>query len=466
MSSVTDTSQCADAGRHRVLLIEDDPSFARSFLQAAGRCYDMKWCPSAEEALDQLPTGLFDIVLLDLELQPGRMDGFEFLEAVGQRRPLVPIVLLTRERDADKIIAALARGAQGYAPKQLPWPEILERIDACLERHSLGHRLRDMTHALREERPVVFLPHPAMDNLKEEIGRAARVDTTVLLQGESGSGKTVLAREIHLLSKRHLGPYRVIDCSAIAPSLIDVEVFGSVAGAFTGATNREGMVESAHRGTLFIDELDKFEIASQARLLRLVEEREARRVGSTQSTRLDVRIIAASSRDLRKEADAGRFLSELLNRLEVFRIQIPPLRSIAEVIPDLAQFYIQKLCRDMHRPILGLSPEAARCLTRYAWPGNIRQLRNALESAISRCEGSELLPVHLPPELRPPATAAGSGPREEARHAADEVWRRWILETLRKNGGGIVKTARDLGISKQGLAQKMKRLGLKGSRGN
>lgn len=448
-----------------VLLVEDDASFAGDLMSKASGRLQIEWVTSAEEALERARSVRHDLILLDLYLREGRMNGFEFLEEMGRTGARVPIMLLTQEERAERIREAMHRGAVEYASKMLPIAETMDRMDGCIEKYRMSLRVRDLEAELRQERPFVFYDHPLLRALEKEVDRAAGVDSTVLLSGESGTGKSVLAMEIHSRSRRRTGPFQVFDCGGVQKDLIASELFGSVRGGYTGAVDREGIVERAHRGTLFIDEMDKLELVDQAKFQRLVEEREMRRIGGTAATRVDVRFIAASSIDLRSAAAEGRFRGELLNRLEVLSIRLPALRELREVIPEYALFQIERLCVAMHRPPLGLSLEAAAILQRSEWPGNVRDLRNVIESAVIHCDGGEILPWHLPDRLIGSAPVREEGgpmsPWEEAKQAADEIWRRRISELLCESGDSVSRAAESIGITPQGLRQKMAQLGIR-----
>ncbi len=444
----------------RLLLIEDEERFARDLVSALGSRYEIEAVTGAEEAIPLLQTFRYDLVLLDLYLQPSRMDGFSFLEAMVSDCPWVPVMLLTMEERADIIVPAMERGACAYAPKSLPFPDLALRIDACLAQTRLRNRVTSLEDALRHDRPLVFFPHPKLQEVEREMRLAAEVESTVLLLGETGTGKSVLAREIHLASPRREGPFVVFECAASAPNLVESDLFGTVRGAFTEARDRRGVAEEAHQGTLFLDELDKLDVSLQRKLLRLVEEREFRRLGSSESIRVDIRIVAASSRDLHTLVSQEAFLPELLSRFEVFTIRLPSLREIREVIPDVVAFYLEHLGRTLHKPVRGVSRDAMAALQNAPWPGNIRQLRNILEYAVIHCEGTTLGLRHLPESVRASVSSRPRTLREAARDEADSVRRTLILTTLQRNAWHVPKAAQDLGITPQGLRQMMKKLGI------
>ena len=442
----------------RLLLIEDSARFARALISAAANRYEIVAVQSAEEGLARLPVERYDAILLDLHLKPGHMNGFEFLEVASREHPAVPVLILSSEEKADVVIPAMEKGACGYAPKSLTFPEIFERIDACSERHQLLCRAEDLEEQIRADRPFLTLDHPLMQTVEAQMRQVAPHDATVMLLGETGTGKTVMAREIHALSPRHQAPFVRFDCSAHEPQMVGSALFGSVCGAFTGAVNRPGRAEAAHQGTLFIDELNHLDRQAQGNLLGLIEERRVSRIGATSSSHIDVRIICASSQDLRIATDEGRFLPELLNRLEVFPIRIPPLRDMRAIIPYLTDFYVARFARQMHKRITSVAPATLEILKRAAWRGNIRELRNFLESAVIRCEGQRILPTHLPLELQARGEDAALSFQDSVEQAKDQKRRELMLEALSANAWNIPAAARGLEITPQALRQAMDRL--------
>jgi len=446
--------------RMRVLMVEDDTRFARSFSEASADHYHIVHAETAEEALDRLRIESFDAVLLDLYLRSGMMDGIEFLDRSLREYPSLLVVLITVEERADAVLAALGKGARGYAPKSLPFEDIIERIDSCLDKVKLEQRATSLEEVLRSEHPWVRFPHPLLDAVDEGVARAASVDSTVLIQGETGTGKSVLARKIHDRSARRDGPFMRFDCGAVAPDLMEAELFGSVAGAFTGARNREGIAEAAHGGTLFIDELDKLNLHMQGRLLSLIENKEVRRVGATQFNRVDIRIVGASSKDLKTLVEKEEFRRELLSRLEVLNIRMPALREIRSVIPELALFYLRHFAASMHRPITGISAEAMELLASSDWPGNVRDLRNAIERAVIYCDGTEVLPHHLPENVLAQGVPRQAGLREAVRAAVERERRRLILEALSRSEWNVAAAAEELKVTPQALRQHMVKLGI------
>lgn len=452
------------ASKPTLLLVEDDARFARSLTEATSGKYHISAVESAEEALDRLSVESYDAVLLDLYLRPGLMDGFEFLERALEDHPSMAIVLVTMEEKADAVLSAMKRGAWDYAPKSLSFSEISERVDSCLEKNRLLQRTQRLEQALQNDRPFVFLDHPLMRRVEEAVRRAASVDSTVLLQGETGTGKTVLARSIHSKSSRRDRAFVTYVCAETARTLMESELFGALAGAYTGAVNREGLAEAARGGTLFIDELDKLEGSLQGKLLRLIDEREVRRVGSTRSSKVDVRIIGASSRDLEAEVREGRFKQELLSRFDILRIELPALREMKSVIPELARFYMSQYAQRLHKRIVGISPEAIEIMQRAQWPGNVRELRNAIERAVIYCDGMELMSHHLPERLRFGPPSGKRDFKEAVQEAADQARRQMIREALSRHAWNVRKAAEDLDVTPQALRQHMSRLGIAVSR--
>jgi len=452
--------------RPRILLVEDDARLGRSFVEATAGDYEVRFVQSGEEGLELLNVEAYDCIVLDLYLKPGNMNGLEFLDRALRDRPWAPVMIMTVEEKAEPVLAAMQRGACGYAPKSLPFEEITQRMESCLERHRLIQKAGELERVQRSDRPLVILDHPAMSGVYRDIKRAAEIRATVLLEGETGTGKSVAAREIHALSDRRDSPFIVYDCGASKGSLMESELFGTLKGAFTDAGNRAGMVEAAHGGTLFLDELDKLDDQAQGKLLQLVEERSIRRIGSTKQTSVDVRIIGASSKNLRVEVERGRFKLELLGRFEVFKIRMPPLRKMKSVIPELATMKLRRFADEMHRPIECIDDQAMDLLVRWPWPGNIRELRNTMEYAAIHCDETEIHPYHLPEQFRASESRRPRGLAEAAQAAAEDTRRRMIVEALHRNDWNVQKAARELSITPQGLRQHMSRLGISAKRGS
>jgi len=444
----------------RLLFVEDDARYAESFTSAVAPHYDIVHLNKAELILDRVSVERFEAVVLDLYLKPGMMNGFELLELLVVKHPWLPVLLLTSEEKADTIVHLMQKGAAGYMPKTLPFDEILNRIDHALERTQLRQRARSLEGQIREERPFISIRDPRMQEVEVQLLQVAPYDSTVLLHGESGTGKSVLAREIHINSRRKDKIFQTLDCSVIQENLLGSALFGTVRGAYTEAPDRPGFAESCHGGTLFLDEVDKLDLSVQRMLLRLVEEKTICRLGSTQSLKVDIRLIVASSKKLEDMVSENRFLAELYNRLKVFRIHIPSLREMPSAIPQLVEFYTVHLCKSLHRAAVGIDTNTMSCLQAASWPGNIRELRNAIESALIRCDGPELMPWHLPDELRSASESEGRGLTAAANKAADQARRQLILESLARHDWQVVAAAKELDIVPAGLRHHMRRLGI------
>jgi two-component system response regulator AtoC len=452
-----------------VLAVDDERNMLtviRMTLEQAG--YRVLTAERAEDAIGLLRDPELDVVLTDLKM-PG-MRGEEFVARTRQERPDVPVIVVTAFGSIRSAIECIQAGAVDYLCKPFE-PEDLEfTVKGALRLHDLleeNRRLHAVVSTAQSGRRLIG-ESPAMQELREEIRRVAPYKTNVLITGESGTGKEAVARSIHEQGPRSEQPWVPINCSAIPRELMESELFGYVKGAFTGAVqNRMGRLEQAHGGTLFLDEIGDLDPELQAKLLRVLQEREFSPLGSESVRRIDVRVIAATNRDLRQLAREGRFREDLLYRLDVYNIHIPPLRERRADVPLLAQAFLGELRAEMDKPVTRFSAAALAVLSRADWPGNVRELRNAVERSLLSCRGETIGVEDLPDRIT-------GGGRRVRHHSAgltelgadgldgwlQEKERELIIEALSACGGVQVQAARALGISERSLWHRLKKLGI------
>jgi len=453
----------------RVLVIDDEPGFLQMLLVVLSRAgYQVTTCASAEDALELVEKSRFDLCLCDLKM-PG-MDGLEFLRALRQRGILLTVIVMTAYGSQDTAVEALRAGAYDYISKPFQSEEVLLCLRKAVEREQLRRENLELRSRVGKGGgpPQVIARSEAMKRVLATAARISSYKTTVLLTGESGTGKEVLARYIHDSSPRARHPFVAVNCGAIPEGLMESEFFGHVRGAFTDAVgNKKGLIETAHGGSLFLDEVGELPVALQVKILRFLQESEIRRVGDVRSIHVDVRVIAATSRDLSAEIAAGRFREDLFYRLNVLPIHIPPLRERPEDIPALAEFFLRRT-----RERLGLregegrfSQGAARALMAYSWPGNVRELENLVERAVVLSDGGEVTEEALPEQLT--REVQGPGPRTmlpidglSVKRNARTLERHLILQALEATGGNRTRAARLLEISHRALLYKLKEYGL------
>jgi len=433
------------------VLVVDDEEGMRNFLERtlARRCGMVQAVADAEHAAALMARLHFDLLILDIAL-PGK-SGIEWLHELRENGYTGDVILVTAFADMETAIDALRGGASDFILKPFRVDQILNSIKRCFERARLAREnfvLRRELAGLAAD-PIGLVGHsPAIDQLRGFIRRVGQMPSTVLLLGESGTGKEVVARALHQTSPRAQRPFVPLNCAAIASELIESELFGHVKGAFTGATeSRNGLFYYAHGGTLFLDEISELPLALQTRLLRVLEERKLRPVGSEREVPVDVRIIAASNRDLAAEVKAGRFRQDLYYRLAVVDIRIPPLRERREDIPDLVRHFMQQLSVQLGVAPLPLSHEVVSRLSAYSWPGNVRELRNSVERSMILGSFPSQPIASAEAALPPP-------PAGELELSLAEVERRHIERVTEACGGNKTEAARRLGVSRKTLERK------------
>ena len=406
----------------------------------------------------------FDAVLTDVRM--ARMDGIHTLKSVLEYNPALPVVLMTAYSSVETAVEALRLGAYDYLVKPLDFEILRHTLRQAIEHSRLSVENRELRRQLSEAaaRPGILGRSPAMLAMQETIATVAPTEATVLITGESGTGKELVARALHSGSARADKPMVTVNCAALAENLLESELFGHEKGSFTGADRRrEGRFVQANGGTLFLDEIGEMPLPLQAKLLRALQEGEVQRVGSDAPLTVDVRVLAATNRDLREEVARRRFREDLYFRLNVISLEVPPLRDRGEDIPVLAAHFLERFAGRNRKSIRGFSPQAVDSLLRYAWPGNVRELENAVERAVILCNGD------LIPRRELPAAITEAASPEEASSAAvgalaglplDELERRAIGETLRCTGDNKSEAARQLGITRATLHNKLRKYGL------
>jgi DNA-binding NtrC family response regulator len=445
-----------------ILIVEDEAKMRRLLeLNLGEDGFATFSAGDAEAGLKLLRENSIDLVLTDLKL-PG-MNGLEFLQAVKRQNAALPVVVMTAFGSVETAVEAMKAGASDYVLKPFSLTEMRMVIHKELDVHHLREENRTLREALgkRYEHPNVVARSPKMQEVLATVERVAPTNSTVLLGGESGVGKDLIARAIHEKSKRASGPFLKINSTAIPENLLESELFGFEKGAFTGAVaSKPGKFELADKGTLFLDEIGDVPPATQVKLLRVLQEREFERLGGTRTVKVDVRLIAATNRDLREALEQGTFREDLYYRLNVVPVDIAPLRERKEDIPDLANLFISRFAGDSGKPVEGITPEAMQILVNHHWPGNVRELQNVIERGCALAKGSVLAPadIHLDSRLAKAANgAAGFLPDGMTL----EQWEdQMVQEALRRANGNKSQAARLLGLSRNALRYRLSKIGI------
>jgi len=446
--------------RRPCLLLVDDEAALRfpvsRFLTASG--FDVVEAEGVADALDAFRAGAPDAAIVDLSLGDG--DGLELMRSLRAMDGALPVVILTAHGSIDLAVQAMKDGAEQFFTKPVDLPTLRVVLERALDNRR--HRQASLAGRSRTGRaaPDPFCGEsPAIRRLAEQAARVAGASVPVLIQGETGSGKGVLARWLHDHGTRSEEPFVDLNCAGLSKELMESELFGYEKGAFTGAVSaKPGLLELAHRGTFFLDEIGDIEITVQAKLLKVIEDLRFRRLGDVRDRRVDVRLVAATHCDLEQQVKEGRFREDLLYRINVVTLQVPPLRERGADALLLARILLARIAAELGRPEVRLSEAAEQAIVAHAWPGNVRQLRNSLERA-ALLTGNAIL---QPWDLIPAASADTAGP-EVALIPLQEVERRHIEAVLRASGGVVPKAAEILGLSRTALYDRLKKHGLKPS---
>ncbi|WP_029895451.1 sigma-54-dependent transcriptional regulator [Desulfohalovibrio reitneri] len=449
----------------RVLIVDDEKPqrmMLRAVLEDAG--WEVAEADGGKAALEKVAEVEPEAVLLDMRMPD--MEGSEVLERLLADRPGLPVIMLTAYGTVGSAVEAMKRGAFDYLSKPADNDELVAVLDKAREWGRLHRENRELKQRLTAGPDMVGQSAP-MRRLAELIEQVGPSEATVLIQGESGTGKELVAERLHTASQRADGPLIKVNCAALPHELLESELFGYEKGAFTGANKaKPGRFQLAHGGTIFLDEVGELDTGLQAKLLRVLQERTVEPLGSTRQVKVDVRIIAATNRDLEAEAQKGNFREDLYYRLAVLVVRIPPLRERMEDLPLLAAHLLRKLGEKNRKDVRDVSPAFLEALRGHDWPGNVRELENVLERALVLARADSLTPDLLPPQLRAgggDAAAGGESAAEGAQEegiSLDQAEKSALEDALRRHGGHRQKTADALGISRRTLQYKLKKYGL------
>jgi len=441
------------------LIIDDDESMRMACLETLSEAgYRAQAVPDGRLALERAGGETFDVVLLDLKM-PG-IPGMEILKTLRNLDPGMAVIVITGYGTIDAAMQAGKLGAYDFLCKPFDPDQLLSLVEKAVA--GKRHALEDSCIHLALNDPDVPSDRlvgqsPALRRVVRLVRKVAPMDSTVLITGETGSGKELVARMIHMQSRRHRHPFIVVDCGSLVQTLFESEMFGHLKGSFTGAIDTtKGKFEMAQGGTLFLDEISNIDMGLQARLLRVVQEQEIPKIGSPRARKVDVRIISATNRDLAKEIEENRFRKDLFYRLNVVSIHIPPLRERTEDIPALAGYFLERLCKQRLIRLMEISEEAMALMKAYPWPGNVRELRNALERAMVVSEGGLIGPEDL---MLGEASSSDHGPLSGVGSLAESE-RRQITEVLKDCKGNRSQAAARLGINRKTLREKIRKYGI------
>lgn len=446
----------------RVLVVDDHRQARESIADVLRHVgHDVSCCSSAAEALRVVERSAFDCIITDLQM-PG-MSGLEFIVQLERRQYGAQVVMVTAHASVSSAVEAMRHGAFDYIEKPFDVDQLESLVGKAIRNGRLLHEAnRSAASGPSDVAPVMIGTSPAMCNLRDKIARIAPTPETVLIHGESGTGKELVAKTIHAMSSRASGPMISLNCPVLSAQLMESELFGHERGAFTGAeASRTGRFEMAHEGSILLDEVTEIDLNLQAKLLRVLQERSFERVGSSETIEMDVRVLATTNRDLKREVSEGRFREDLYYRLAVVPIEVPPLRNRREDVPALIEHFLARCAKRLGRAPVELDESAGRLLTEYSWPGNVRELENVVTRA-SVLQGDAALTAD---ELRrwlqaDPREPNSSGPTEvPVGLSLQEMERKLIEATLDKCGGHRAKTAEALGIGVRTLTTKLRQYG-------
>ena len=452
--------------KYAVLIVDDDTAH-RTMLRTLvnGWGYAIFEADDGETAIAEVRKRPFDLVLMDIRMI--KVSGLEALAEIKSYNPAIPVIIMTAYSSVETAIEALKNGAYDYLTKPLDFSKLRLIMERAMDHCNLKKENRILKKTLHDrfDRTNIIGRSKAMIRLFETMAQVAESEATVLITGESGTGKELIAGAIHVNSPRKNNPYVKLNCAAITETLLESELFGHEKGAFTGADRqKEGKFRQAHSGTIFLDEVSEMSPSMQVKLLRVLQEREITRVGGEQTLKIDVRVIAASNKELLEEVRAGRFREDLYYRLNVVNLTVPPLRDRAEDIVLLVHRFLERFKKKNNKRIKGLTPQAMDALLRYQWPGNVRELMNVIESAVVLSRSEYITKQELPATVSnvsnfigqhspTPAVAPGDLP-------LDEVEKKTILQTLKAADNNKSETARRLGITRKTLHKKLKKYGV------
>ncbi len=453
----------------RVLAVDDEEVVCESIRRVlTGEGYVVNTSTSPREGLEMIRKETFDLLLLDIKMP--EMSGIELLRHAKDISPETEVIIITGYGTIETAVEATKLGAFDYLEKPVSPPALIVTTARALERKHLV----DLTRRLRSELGTrysvgnVICASPPMRKVMDLVAKVAPTNSTVLVTGETGTGKEVIARAIHYNSRRNSGPFVVADCASLSESLLESELFGHVRGAFTGAAkDRKGLAEAARGGTLFLDEISTISPKVQGSLLRLIQEHEIRPVGADRTVSVDVRVIAATNRDLQELVDDGSFRDDLFYRLSVFAIRLPPLRERREEIPLLAHHFVQRISDEVGKEIDAISPQAMALLEAHAWPGNVRELENVLERAVLLTEGRTIQPQAIPlaaehsaarwDDVPDDAATLAERKKEIRSQAVENLEKLFVLKALRGADWNVSEAARRVGMQRPNLHALMRK---------
>ena len=442
-----------------ILVVDDEPNARTALaeiLKSEG--YAVETAGDGFKAMARMAEFAPDLVLTDLKM-PG-LDGVELMKKVKEQDPELPVIVMTAFGAVETAVSAMREGAADYLQKPLNSDELLIVLERALERTKLRREASELRSQLRERYSFenIVGSSPEMQQVFKSVAQIAPSRATILISGDSGTGKELVAAAIHHRSPRASGAFVRLHCAALAETLLESELFGHERGAYTGADRkREGRFEQANGGTLFLDEIGEISLATQVKLLRVLQEREFERVGGNQTVRVDVRVIAATNRDLKEMVAAGRFREDLYYRLNVINLTLPSLRQRASDIPALAIHFLKRYAEENGKNVSTIGDAALALLANHPWPGNVRELENVIERAVVLAEGDTLEPQHLPPEFVA-ASRRGGAPQIPGA-TMDEIERYAIMKTLESAGGSTSRAADTLGISVRKIQYKLQEYG-------
>jgi DNA-binding NtrC family response regulator len=447
----------------RLLIVDDDRAMCDWLeLELKQRSFEATTCVSGEQALALVTSEDVDVLLTDLNMRG--MSGIDLCRRMANCRPDVPVVVITAFGSLETAIDAIRAGAYDFITKPIDIDPLVIAIERAADHRSLREEVKRLRRAVGKPSDFEDLigTSAAMRSLRELLVRVADTDATTLITGESGTGKELVAKALHSRSRRNDGPFVAVNCSAIPEGLLESELFGHARGAFTDAkASRSGLFATAHRGTLFLDEIGELPSIVQPKLLRALQERKVRPVGGDHEVDFDVRVMAATNRDLEGAVDEGRFREDLFYRIDVIHVALPPLRARGSDVLLLAQHFLAEVAQRLGKPVSGISVRAAERLLTYSWPGNVRELENCMERAVALTQFDQLTVEDLPTKIRDykPSHIVVASDDPSDLVTLDEVERRYVLRVLEAAGGNKSETARILGLDRKRLYRMLERWG-------